>query len=159
MQYSSLAMLACGTVAWFMLKWYFQTHIDDQILYVSRNKITLFLLVFSYVLMFYFFVLLSVLALIAGGLLVKIMLLDFFGVTLDPDLFRNMLNFVTSREHVIFNVTVTVAFATMALFSIVTKDTTQNSDPASMRAMLSNLLLLFLAFYLVAGGFFVLKHL
>ncbi len=154
---SSVAMLACGITAWFMLKWYFQTHIDEQLLYVTQNKVTLFLVVVSYVFMFYYFILLAVLALIAIGMLIKILLLDFFGVEVDPELFRSMLLFVTSKDHLVFNATVVGAFTLFAFVSILLKDGTQ-TDPASVRAMLNNQLLMLLAFYMVAGIMFLIKH-
>lgn len=150
---SSVAMLACGVAAWFMLKWYFQTHIDEQLLYVTQNKVTLFLVVLSYVFMFYFFILLTVLALIAIGVLIKVLVLDFFGVAVDPELFRSMLLFVTSKDHLVFNATVIAAFTLFSMVSILFKDGEQ--DPASVRAMLNNQLLLLLVFYAVAGVLFL----
>jgi hypothetical protein len=154
---SSVAMLACGVAAWFMLKWYFQTHIDEQLLYVTQNKVTLFLVVLSYVFMFYYFILLTVLALIAIGVLVKVLVLDFFSVEVNPEIFRSMLLFVTSKDHLVFNGIVAGAFAMFSLVSILLKDGAQ-TDPASVRAMLNNQLLLLLTFYTVGGFLFLIKH-
>ncbi len=154
---SSVAMLTCGIVAWFMLKWYFQTHIDEQLLYVTQNKVTLFLVVLSYVFMFYYFILLTVLALIAIGVLVKVLVLDFFGVEVDPELFRSMLLFVTSKDHLVFNAIVAGTFTVFSLISILLKDGAQ-TDPASVRAMLNNQLMVLLTFYVVAGILFLVKH-
>jgi hypothetical protein len=154
---SSVAMLACGIAAWFMLKWYFQTHIDEQLVYITQNKVTLFLVVLSYIFMFYYFILLTVLALIAIGILIKVLILDFFGVEVDPDLFRSMLLFVTSKDHLVFNGIVVGTFTLFSLVSILLKDGSQ-TDPASVRAMLNNQLMMLLVFYAVAGILFLVKH-
>lgn len=140
-------MVVWAVLAWIILKWYFESHIDDNISVAGDSKAVTIMVIAMYLLLFYYFMLLTVLGSISLAYLTKLLILDFFKVGFPDDIFTSVFTFVTSRRYLWLNVMISLAYL---CYSIVSVLVSKSSSRDSLRSKLNNLLITFIVVYVVA---------
>lgn len=150
MQYEDF-MILWAIIAWFMIKWFFKLNIDDQLIFVAQDKMTVVMLLTSYVMLFYLFMLIAAMAFVAVVALIKMLIIDFFEVKFPTEALYSLLSFVSSERHVKFNL------AFIAVFTVLTgvlMFISNTNDQNKLRKTMGNILTLLLIVYVIAFAAF-----
>lgn len=150
MQYEDF-MILWAIIAWFMIKWFFKLNIDDQLIFVAQDKMTVVMLLTSYVMLFYLFMLIAAMSFVAVVALMKMLIIDFFEVKFPTEALYSLLSFVSSERHVKFNL------AFIAVFTVLTgvlMFISNTNDQNKLRKTMGNILTLLLIVYVTAFAAF-----